>query len=302
MQKGKPMAKFHINPATGNPGRCLARSGNCPFGGEDAHYSTKEEARLAYEQQMERNSPQTESKNSPTKLLEDRARRLINYDPLLEAEKITGNDYREDRDTQILSMLLLQEASKDKRALLGELGDTHDHMSFDEVLQIFRDQGFVPVQETSYTSYGDSQERQVVMWSDEGILAVANSFRGNVNSSSIYFNWRANDEDPYYHGDLPLSGGYIHEALDREPQEYIFAGKIDTRNGLANTLGKLRSHGRFLEEWEQRPHLWLLTFEDEHAEAGEKRITSLGKINGEKIKQLPEELLTKLGRPQFGED
>jgi hypothetical protein len=28
------MAKYHINDK-GNPGKCTAQSGNCPFGGED---------------------------------------------------------------------------------------------------------------------------------------------------------------------------------------------------------------------------------------------------------------------------
>lgn len=47
------MAKYHINPATGDPGRCMARSGHCPFGGDETHYSTKAEAREAYSIEMD---------------------------------------------------------------------------------------------------------------------------------------------------------------------------------------------------------------------------------------------------------
>ena len=43
------MAKYHINPKTGNPGRCAATSGNCPFGDDDHHYSSPEDAAQAYE-------------------------------------------------------------------------------------------------------------------------------------------------------------------------------------------------------------------------------------------------------------
>lgn len=43
------MAKFHVNPATGEAGECSAKNGNCPFGGEDSHYTSKEAARASYE-------------------------------------------------------------------------------------------------------------------------------------------------------------------------------------------------------------------------------------------------------------
>lgn len=46
------MAKFHINPKTGNPGTCTAEK-NCPYGDLEAdHYPTPEIARTAYEVKM----------------------------------------------------------------------------------------------------------------------------------------------------------------------------------------------------------------------------------------------------------
>lgn len=45
------MAKYHINEK-GNPGRCRAKAGQCPFGDADFHYSSKAEAREAYEARM----------------------------------------------------------------------------------------------------------------------------------------------------------------------------------------------------------------------------------------------------------
>ncbi len=41
--------KYHINPDSGKPNICKAQEGNCPYGGEDRHYATREEARGAYE-------------------------------------------------------------------------------------------------------------------------------------------------------------------------------------------------------------------------------------------------------------
>lgn len=43
------MKTFHINPQTGVPGECSAKPGNCPYGADAPHYSTKEEARAAFE-------------------------------------------------------------------------------------------------------------------------------------------------------------------------------------------------------------------------------------------------------------
>lgn len=49
--------KYHISPKTGNPNQCKASTGACPFGNpEDPsvnHYDSKEEAREAFEKQME---------------------------------------------------------------------------------------------------------------------------------------------------------------------------------------------------------------------------------------------------------
>jgi hypothetical protein len=41
--------KYHISPTTGNPNRCYANTKPCPIGGEGEHYSSKEEAREAFE-------------------------------------------------------------------------------------------------------------------------------------------------------------------------------------------------------------------------------------------------------------
>ncbi len=41
---------FHINPETGDPGKCSASKGKCPFGG--THYDSEAEARAGYEELM----------------------------------------------------------------------------------------------------------------------------------------------------------------------------------------------------------------------------------------------------------
>lgn len=46
------MAKFHVNPATGEPGSCNAKKGKCPFASDDEHYASAAEARRAFEDSM----------------------------------------------------------------------------------------------------------------------------------------------------------------------------------------------------------------------------------------------------------
>lgn len=46
------MAKFHVNPNTGNSGTCKSAKGKCPFGSEDEHFSSAEAASSAAEKLM----------------------------------------------------------------------------------------------------------------------------------------------------------------------------------------------------------------------------------------------------------
>lgn len=43
------MSKFHVNEK-GEPGKCSAQNGGCPFGGESDHHASPEDARKAFEQ------------------------------------------------------------------------------------------------------------------------------------------------------------------------------------------------------------------------------------------------------------
>lgn len=43
---------FHINPATGEPGKCSASLKACPFGSESEHYGSEAAAREAFEASM----------------------------------------------------------------------------------------------------------------------------------------------------------------------------------------------------------------------------------------------------------
>lgn len=88
------MSKFHVNPSTGNPGRCFALK-KCRFGGDDEHYASKELAALAYEKfhAQEQIPLLKKSDVKPKKRLEDFAVNLFETTgPLLTDDKIAEAD------------------------------------------------------------------------------------------------------------------------------------------------------------------------------------------------------------------
>lgn len=54
--------KYHINPETGNPNKCVAKPGNCRFGSDANHFDTKAEARKVYEERMSAQAVATETR------------------------------------------------------------------------------------------------------------------------------------------------------------------------------------------------------------------------------------------------
>lgn len=64
------MAKYHVNPNTGVPGVCTAKSSRCPFGGDDEHYDSSRAAVEALEERLEEEErlaalPQSATKTAP---------------------------------------------------------------------------------------------------------------------------------------------------------------------------------------------------------------------------------------------
>lgn len=50
--KSSSSQKYHISPSTGRPNICRATKTACPYGGAEAHYDSKDQARKAYEKSM----------------------------------------------------------------------------------------------------------------------------------------------------------------------------------------------------------------------------------------------------------
>lgn len=60
------MPKYHISPETGNPNQCTAKPGNCRYGADTEHHSSKEAARDAYEKAQSEATVSTVARASKT--------------------------------------------------------------------------------------------------------------------------------------------------------------------------------------------------------------------------------------------
>jgi hypothetical protein len=179
---------------------------------------------------------------------------ILHFDPLLEAEKVTGKSYKEDPGTQGLGFLLLQESAQRKKDELMLRGDFYRNIPFTEAVDIARDAGFTPVWvHHGPSNYGDPQHT-IMLWSD-GILLKINDYRGNLNEAYIFFNWRpfsgkSNEFAPIFQ--FPISGGMEHKGEgfdDIEGDPWVFVGNIHVVEGFKHYVEKLRASGEILTEW-----------------------------------------------------
>lgn len=82
---------YHINTKTGEPGKCSASKGKCPFGGDAEHYTSQDAARSAFESSQESFSLATKTKDLSTLLPEWHGKLPANIERKI-AEKIAKDD------------------------------------------------------------------------------------------------------------------------------------------------------------------------------------------------------------------
>lgn len=180
--------------------------------------------------------------------------KILNFDPLYEAEKITGKSYKEDPGTEGLGLLLLQESAQRKQEELALRGDFYRNIPFTEAVDVAKDAGFEPVWAHSGISHYGNPQKTIMFWSD-GILLKINSYEDRLNSAYIYFNWRpfsgkSDEFGPIF--SFPISGGMQHKGEgfdDIEGDPWVFVGNIHVLEGFKHYVEKLRASGEVLTEW-----------------------------------------------------
>ena len=161
----------------------------------------------------------------------------------------------DDPSKEALFFLAHTNYNRKKNVLLNQLNDTMYSMTMELCQQLLKELGF----QLLYTDVFASKSRGAgatdsynIYWNPAGLLLELESFGQYVNTIEVYFNMLITDESYYPSG----SGHFI-----RRDQGLIFVGKVDARSGFKYWLTTVKAYSRFLPVWIERPHLWLLTYE-----------------------------------------
>lgn len=233
--------------------------------------------------------------------------KALRFDPLAEAEKITGVSYKEDEATTALGFGFAMAHSKAKQQILSDAGDTHNGVTWADFKSLLALEGFEIVRTETFP-YRDhdgttDMPEQIIAWHPQGVLVVADEWMGygdrqpTINSANMYYAWKPSSRDN--HWDFTSSGGF--ETMDdRKPwgdevpfEDLIWAGYHDIREGFRYKLRRLRDNGAFVTPWPKRSWLWLLHYNDTKVKDYDYQ-----KINARKILDLPKHVQQALNREE----
>lgn len=213
---------------------------------------------------------------------------LLAVVPLLEAEKITGVSYKESDATSALGLLINLENHASREALLTLANDTCFSNTVEDYTRKIKEEGFSQVLLVPFTiaiNYNGEllpvaehrDERFFVFWHLDGILLCFDTIDGDkVNSAKFYYNFAVSDYHKFY--EARESGCFITDS--------VWGGDHDGREAVRFHLRQMRACGRFLPQWIERPHLWLVHYGDTRGkEYGEYDSDA---INEARIAMLPE--------------
>lgn len=205
----------------------------------------------------------------------DEFQKILDFDALAQAERLTGQSYKEDKMTEVIGLHLHLQSVQRKKEELALRGDTYFSMKFKELLKIYGELGFVDVHSHSFTNTYGNTDDFVVLWHPEGILATAESYTFGVedrepvvNNTKIYFNWKPNDQDAPW--SFPMSGRIVAG---------VWVGNIDVREGLRHYLSRFRSEGSFVNPWLERDFMWLVDYSQAKVEGYDHKAITNGVLD-----------------------
>ena len=230
---------------------------------------------------------------------------LLAFDPLAEAEGVTGKRYTEDEATLRLAMGMHMNYVKVKNEILHDREDTYYSMSLDEAIDLIFREGFELQWQTSFTRARDDSLDEVwaVFWNPIGYLITLESYQGDrVNSFHLYGNhYRGKvGEDAY----PPLRGVscHVHKPSWDDLGEIITIWDKDGREALVHFLHEIRFVGIPLAQWrEPYTDLLFLFDEDIHGDVRfdeiewSQRASLWHSLNRELLDEFPPELLANMG-------
>ena len=216
---------------------------------------------------------------------------VFDFDPLHAAEKVTGEDYHDSKETTGLGMLFHISHTARKRDLRKSMNDTFMGISVGEYIMRAEELGFETIYIEEFMSHSSGKmEKQYIMWQPVlGILLNFDTWSGCINGGHFYYNYIFDYKDAFKKGINPTSSGRFNTD---QYGKLIWCGDHDCREGLKYEIIKMAIIGEFLPNWFERPWIWLLNHNDVHSvELADKHYPGKSElyqhINDKKVAALP---------------
>ncbi len=214
----------------------------------------------------------------------------LEFDPIAEAERITGRSYKEDASVTALGVLIGMQHREKVDAELFLNRDTNSYQqTCDEFCATVEDVGFQKVLEDPFTDPHSGRPELLRIYWMPGFLAFFTSFHGRANDAKIYFDFVPNEDGEFNHRALnQCSHGGTKSFRDGGAPR--FECSYDFRQGLRNKIEQLRKCGTIPEKWEDVPFLWLCDYAQTEEEGYDYKA-----IANERISRLPEHVREMIG-------
>lgn len=234
------MAKFHIGRG-GKPAQCNARKGKCPFGSEEEHYKTREEAQKSIEKKLtginavlESAKKQKEKENliekeeyNDEKHRQDIVEKMAQYTLQLKNDEIDRN-----KMSNLMNLLMQYEnmpiehyywrsVEKEIQDVLNSnyFGQEYTNAAKTFINNILDKEQSWDIDEYDDIDYNDKQIKQIkVRLSSINKFSHAGRFLRNYEEYDDYF--------PYVHKDLG-NGFYYARAWESEPYGILYYAPND---------------------------------------------------------------------------
>jgi hypothetical protein len=126
------------------------------------------------------------------------------------------------------------------------MSDTSHLTKWDEFLKMAKHQNF-----DIHLTIPQDNDFLIIAWNEEGILLVADSYNGKLNSARVYYNLQGNCDNLVN----VRSAGTIYNSS-------ILEGQHQVNYDFYTTMELLHKNGKFLPNWAHTSFLWLLSSRD----------------------------------------
>lgn len=215
---------------------------------------------------------------------DERLKEILSFDPLSQAERISGNNYKEDESTMMMGFMMDMIHEENKEATLKSLDDTTFNNDLNNYIRIIESEGFQKIFEVEfYNELSKKNEKMFVYFQKgNGILLNFNTFWGqkSVNGGKFYYNWKPNSIDVAW--GITSGGSYQKDNNN----ELVWIGNHDCREALRFHIRQLKNNGQFITPWIKIPFYWLIHHGDNRDD--QYPFDSCKQITKERIDMFPE--------------